>query len=71
MVLTRFHPSPQPFRTIATMPVTLQRWSIFDGDAMPMFSFFLAAMRCQWFWPLLTIAIGAIIFSQLSGPIIF
>ena len=47
----------------------LQRWSMFDADALPM-SFFLAAMRCRWYWPLVTITIGAIIFSQLSGLII-
>ena len=48
----------------------LQRWSIFDSDAIPMF-FFITAMRCRCFWPFLTIAIGAIIFAQPSGPIVF
>ena len=28
-------------------------------------------MRCQCFWPFLTIAIGAIIFAQPLGPIVF
>ena len=31
---------------------------------------FLIAMRCRCFWPFLTIAIGAIFFGQLSGPIV-
>ena len=37
---------------------------------MPMF-FFIITMRCRCFWPFLTIAIGAIIFAQLLGPIVF
>ena len=45
----------------------LRRWSIFDSDAMPMF--FISTMRCRRSWPFLTIAIGAIIFGQQSGPI--
>ena len=36
----------------------LQRWSIFDSDAMPLF-FFITAMRCRWFLDILNIAIGA------------
>ena len=53
----------------------LQRWSIFDSDAMPLF-FFITVMRCQWFLDILNIAIGAIIFAPPSrcnalGPSVF
>ena len=49
---------------------SLQRWSIFDRDAMSMFCF-ITAMRCRWFKDILTIAIVAIIFVQPLGPIVF
>ena len=55
--------------TLVSEDTRLQRWSIFDSDAMPMF--FITTMRCRCFWPFLTIAIGAIFFGQPSGPIVF
>ena len=58
-------------RTPMRPPCTrLERWSIFDSDAMPMF-FYVTAMRCRWFLDILTIAIGTIIFVQPSVPIVF
>ena len=36
-----------------------------------MFFFFMTAMQCRWFFDILTIAISAIFFAQLLGPIVF
>ena len=45
-----------------------------DGQyliAMRYRCFFITVMRCRWFLDILTIAIGAIIFAQPLGPIVF